>query len=91
MEGSALGARTIIRRLKNTHGLNGYGHTPPTRFYELLSASTADRWPRYCRWLDTGSLDADDVIEGARSVFELALVEARTTMAESPKDVDPCR
>lgn len=73
LEGSALGATTILRRLER-----GDGRDLPRSYYDTLACFAKTRWPPFCRWLDDTDLDDGAVAEGAGAVFDAALLGVRS-------------
>lgn len=69
LEGSAVGARLLLRRAKEI----GMSETSGARHLALQAGDTA-RWPRFLALLETAPHDLHDaIVEGSLSTFRLAL------------------
>ena len=68
VEGSAIGARVLIRRAQALGFDAGHGA-------RHLAAQTGDkqRWPGFLAWLEQSGAAPDDAVRAARRVFGLAL------------------
>ena len=64
LEGSALGAQLLLKQVRDAE-IGGLG----MGYLQSLCDERQVRWARYCRWLDTASVDEDGALQGARSVF----------------------
>lgn len=72
LEGSAMGARLLVRRatelgLSQTHGAR----------HLALQTEDRGRWPRFLAWLDASGADPGQAGAAARAVFDLALASYR--------------